>query len=1259
MALNGAQAQTQPPPPPPALPGDPAAAAPEPVAAPPAPAEAPPAIAAQAPVQAASTAEVPQALAVLLRQIAFWRAQQQPDRAMRTVETMLQSYPQHPQALAAAFDVAAQLGDRAAMQDYRARLVAVSPNDPQLPRLDSALRAAAMDPAVLREARSLAAAGKADEAVARYKAAFGNGPVPDSLALEYYRTLASTGILGYREALPVLRRLSAASPNDYQLQLAVAEVMTYRELARTEGMERLRALTRQPEVAEQARRSWRLALTWLGPTFDGQDMLNSYLSQFPSDPELEAKREEFRRSLPDEAQRVLLAGYGAFNAGDMATAERNFQQARQMKPQDTEAIVALAAVRKQQGRNAEATALIQEAIRLAPERREELLGGPSVAAAIPQSPSLLARRALQRDDLERADGLARRAAKSNNDGERLQGLVVLAQVALRRNDLPTAEARYREALALRPNMQEALSGLYDVLQRQNRIAEADTLRQQTGLTPWSGTTSVVAARLQEEAGKESDPAKALSLLREAQQADPSSPWIRLDQARLLKDQGDLAGRRQVEQGLLDMGSPDALYAAALIASGDERHAEAAQALERVPVRLRSSDMSRLLNTERIKAEAERLEGFARNYPAQGVGPLVALAARRDGSGLGASEAVQALGRLEQGAAARAAASAAMAANPYWSPAPIIQLAGALMRAKEPEAAYKLLGERLDESRLTDEERRQLKALRTGETIMQAERLSARGDYVAAQARLAPLQQSMPGNASVIAANARLQLAAGHPREARRIGEELLARDPENMEARMVVVYAAMAQGDYRTAQAMTEQARLRKPEDPQLILLSAQLARARGDFSTAWRGVEEAARAKAAEQRAKGEPVSPQLVSSLSATRLGGVGTSDPLVDEIVRERKALKEESEIRFAATGSLRAHSGTAGTGRLTEASLPLEASAPMPGLGGRIYGRVTPVTLDAGSMKGEGAGEFGTNPLTGATPANRDSTRATGVGLQLGYVNYNTGTFLGQVLGDAGTTPIGFRQTNFAGGIEIAPSLTDQLRLRLAADRRAITDSVLSYAGARDEESGRTWGGVMRTSFRGQLELQTGKTTWYAGGSWSMLRGQNVASNTGREIGVGFNHNLIKTDDQDLILGLDLRYAAFDKNLRYYTYGQGGYFSPQSSLAAVGSLQWRQRWGDWETKLGGSLGVQRFRESSSPYFPTDAAMQAALEASGETSSYAGQEKTAVVAGLNAAIEYDLTQQLTLGLSGRYIKSGVWNEGAGLLYARYRFSPLSSSP
>jgi hypothetical protein len=66
-----------------------------------------------------------------------------------------------------------------------------------------------------------------------------------------------------------------------------------------------------------------------------------------------------------------------------------------------------------------------------------------------------------------------------------------------------------------------------------------------------------------------------------------------------------------------------------------------------------------------------------------------------------------------------------------------------------------------------------------------------------------------------------------------------------------------------------------------------------------------------------------------------------------------------------------------------------------------------------------------------------------------------------------------------------------------------------------------------------------------------------------------------------------------------------------------------------------------------------LEARAAASGDlVASYAGQSASGVSGGLRGDIEYALTPQLRVGALLRYDRSADWDEGRGLLYARYRF-------
>jgi cellulose synthase operon protein C len=68
--------------------------------------------------------------------------------------------------------------------------------------------------------------------------------------------------------------------------------------------------------------------------------------------------------------------------------------------------------------------------------------------------------------------------------------------------------------------------------------------------------------------------------------------------------------------------------------------------------------------------------------------------------------------------------------------------------------------------------------------------------------------------------------------------------------------------------------------------------------------------------------------------------------------------------------------------------------------------------------------------------------------------------------------------------------------------------------------------------------------------------------------------------------------YERNLRYFTYGQGGYFSPAAYLLGAVPLTFNGHYGTkFHYRVTGSLGMQAFQEDSTPFFPLDTSYQAA--------------------------------------------------------------------
>jgi thioredoxin-like negative regulator of GroEL len=856
---------------------------------------------------------------------------------------------------------------------------------------------------------------------------------------------------------------------------------------------------------------------------------------------------------------------------------------------------------------------------------------------------------------------------------------MLADMQARGGDLAGAEASYRAVLARQPDNAAALIGLAGVLTRRGRDAEAETLlarAEATGHGQAAGQARAQQLRIQ--AQQASDPQAAIGLLREASAASPSDPWIRLDLARALLGQGQTAEAQAVMAALTDEARPsaEALHAAALFAMAENRPGEAAALAERIPAARRSADMNQLLADARFEQEVRRvvadaaISGDARQR-------LLALAAAPDPDGSRGAAIVRAFATLNDPAGARQAIAVVLAANRNPTSAARIAYAGALLAAGQGTDAGRLVASvDIQGGELTEAQRAALASLRDGIAVQESDRLNQEGRTAEAYDRLAPALRQTPTDPDLNLALARLYQTARDPRQALAIAEALLRRDPANLDARRAAVGAAIEMGDLREAAMLVRDGQAASPDDPRVWLMAADLARARGDNGQALRDLRTAqtlrrqqvgddqplvaATATADAPSVGGNPFragdtspAPRRLADAGGVVPGGPAGSalnaDPMSADIARAIAAAQAEVAPYLSLGPGYRARTGSTGLDQLNEVTAPIAASF-APGGYGRLIVTATPTYLTNGQLSGstQAQQQFGTLALGGPLPGNQ---QAQGVGLSAAY-KYRW------LAADIGSTPLGFRVENVVGGLELSPEIADGLRLRGTFERRAVTDSLLSYAGTVDSGTGQTFGGVIRNHGHGQLELTAGLANFYAGGGYSQLTGQNVATNTAVEAGAGGSYPLYRNATDELRAGIDLVYFGYAKNLDHFTLGQGGYFSPQSYFAALVPLTFTQRLKDLTWSIGGSVGVQSYTENSTPVFPNNASLQAQLDglAAGNPTiqtAFPGATETGVVGGVHGSIEYQVSPSLRVGGVVRYDHAGNWSETVATVFARYIFN------
>lgn len=87
----------------------------------------------------------------------------------------------------------------------------------------------------------------------------------------------------------------------------------------------------------------------------------------------------------------------------------------------------------------------------------------------------------------------------------------------------------------------------------------------------------------------------------------------------------------------------------------------------------------------------------------------------------------------------------------------------------------------------------------------------------------------------------------------------------------------------------------------------------------------------------------------------------------------------------------------------------------------------------------------------------------------------------------------------------------------------------------------------------------------GGGYSYI-GNNVASNTSANANAGVYLRPWHDDFRQLQTGLSVSWMNFSKNLSYFTYGQGGYFSPQNYVSVSLPVDFSQKIDNWKAEPG---------------------------------------------------------------------------------------------
>lgn len=435
----------------------------------------------------------------------------------------------------------------------------------------------------------------------------------------------------------------------------------------------------------------------------------------------------------------------------------------------------------------------------------------------------------------------------------------------------------------------------------------------------------------------------------------------------------------------------------------------------------------------------------------------------------------------------------------------------------------------------------------------------------------------------------------------------------------------------------------------------------------------------------------PQLAQAyyfqgLSAENDASVGSGVPLanrsnntpssLETLLRENKfdtwpknkiknrllALREKQLGHVLVAFDLRRRSGTLGQSETNWLTVPVEIQWGLsfePFNNGVGFIRIDSVSLDSGAVdygaRISDAQQFGAVLLCESQPSSCPVSpirqRSDGIALGVGYRSDRWEV-------DIGTRPLGFEVNDWVGGLEYSTSWRD-MGLFFDLSKRPVTSTLLSYSGTKDPLTGQSWGGVYAFGVTVGGSYDQGELF----GMWvnidaHRLDGENVLANNRYRVLSGFYWRVLQQEVFNIDLGLGVNGWRFKHDLGEFTFGQGGYYSPNeyTSGSVPVSFYGRVNRLAYLLRIAGS--VSRSTDEDSVFYPNNADLQdQAEQLSGQTGVdpvFKGGSGSGTGYSINGRLEYQVIGNLYLGAEFEIERSDFYTPNRGSIWLRYLFKP-----
>ncbi len=352
--------------------------------------------------------------------------------------------------------------------------------------------------------------------------------------------------------------------------------------------------------------------------------------------------------------------------------------------------------------------------------------------------------------------------------------------------------------------------------------------------------------------------------------------------------------------------------------------------------------------------------------------------------------------------------------------------------------------------------------------------------------------------------------------------------------------------------------------------------------------------------------------------------------------------QSQTTFSLDSDYWGSSGTGGYSDLRALTQMAQLDTPL--AGGTAFGRLELVDMDAGELPDSPyRAQFGTCAARDCRGDAHQQSRGTtlAAGWQRGAWAF-----------DLGTTPLGFEVVDWVGGATLTGDW-HTLGWGMTLSRRPVSSSLLSYGGTVDPGTGISWGGVRANGVRLDLSRDLGGAVGFWGSAQQhLLTGKNVPDNWRTRLMGGGYYKLVNETHRRASVGLSTMLWHYQQDLGGYTLGQGGYYSPQGYFSLSVPVSYRQRTPDWSWELGGSGSWSYARTDDSRRYPLEGLLPSGL--SDRNAPVKGGSSSGFGYTLNGVVEHRLTEHWRIGGRVDIQQADDYAPSHVTLFLRYTFKP-----